>query len=121
MGCSGRTKQWNVVRSIAGTLRGVHVHNAHADYLLVADGHMVLGIHDIREESPTRGMGVLIDLKGDDVRTIYLPRGVAHGFYFPVATSYFYALSSIGRVTTSLVAGWNDKALGLNWHEYALL
>ena len=23
-------KQWNVVRSLAGTLRGVHVHNAHA-------------------------------------------------------------------------------------------
>ena len=53
-GACAPPKQWNVVRSLAGTLRGVHVHNAHADYLFVADGHMILGIHDIREELPTR-------------------------------------------------------------------
>ena len=46
------------MRSLAGTLRGVHVHNPHADYLFVVDGHMVLGIHDIREDSPTRGRGM---------------------------------------------------------------
>ena len=105
-------KQWNVVRSLAGTLRDVHVHNAHADYLFVADGHMILGIHDIREESPTRGTGMLIDLKGDDPTTIYLPPGVAHGFYFPVATSYFYALSEFGRATTNSVAAGTIRPLG---------
>ena len=37
-GVFGPPKQCNVVRSLAGTLRGVHVDNAHADYLFVADG-----------------------------------------------------------------------------------
>jgi len=36
MGRLRPTQQWNVVRSLAGTLRDVHVHNAHADYLFVA-------------------------------------------------------------------------------------
>lgn len=114
-GVCGSPKQWNVVRSLVGTLRGVHVHNAHADYLFVADGHMVLGIHDIREHSPTQGIGMLIDLKGDDVTTIYLPPGVAHGFYFPVATTYFYALSHHWRTDDELGCSWNDPAFGLPW------
>ena len=112
-GVCGAPKQWNIVRSLPGTLRGVHVHNAHVDYLFVADGHMVLGIHDIREELPTRGMGVLIDLKGDAVRTIYLPPGVAHGFCFPVPTTYFYALTHHWTTDDELGCRWNDPALGL--------
>jgi dTDP-4-dehydrorhamnose 3,5-epimerase len=108
-------KQWNIVCSLSGTLRGEHVHNAHADYPFVADGHMILGIHDIREDSPMRGRGMLIDLKGDDVTTIYLPPGVAHGFYFPVATTYFYALSHYWTSDDELGCSWNDPALGLPW------
>ena len=83
--------------------------------MFVADGHMILRIHDIREESPTRGTGTLIDLKGDDPTTIYLPPGVAHGFYFPVATSYFYALSQHWTSNDELGCSWNDPALGLSW------
>ena len=37
-GVFGPPKQCHVVRSLAGTLRGVHVDNADADYLFVADG-----------------------------------------------------------------------------------
>jgi dTDP-4-dehydrorhamnose 3,5-epimerase len=111
----GAPKQWNVVRSLPGTLRGVHVHNFHADYLFVADGHMVLGIHDIRADSPTRGWGMLVDLKGDAFKTIYLPPGVAHGFYFPVPTTYFYALSHHWTPDDELGCSWNAPELGLHW------
>jgi len=114
-GVCSAPRQWNVVRSFPGTLRGVHVHNAHADYLFVADGHMILGIHDIRDESPTRGLGVLVDLKGDAFKTIYIPPGVAHGFYFSVPTTYFYALTHHWTTDDELGCGWNDPALGLRW------
>ncbi len=56
--------QWNAVRSKENVLRGVHVHPTHSDYLAVVDGHMVLGLHDIRKDSPTCGMSALVDLRG---------------------------------------------------------
>lgn len=36
--------QWNIVSSVAGVLRGVHVHRRHGDYLTVASGRLTLGL-----------------------------------------------------------------------------
>jgi dTDP-4-dehydrorhamnose 3,5-epimerase len=85
--------QWNAVRSRANVLRGVHVHPAHSDYLVVVQGSMLLGLHDVRSDSPTRGASALLELAGERLQTVYVPPGVAHGFYFVQPTIYFYALS----------------------------
>ena len=56
--------QWNFVRSQANVLRGVHVHVVHSDYLVCLEGTMVLGLWDIRPESPTHGLATTVTLKG---------------------------------------------------------
>jgi dTDP-4-dehydrorhamnose 3,5-epimerase len=114
-GVGERPVQWNTVRSRANVLRGVHVHPAHADYLLVADGRMLLGLHDIRADSPTRGLGMLLELDGARLQTVYVPPGVAHGFYFSVPTLYFYALSHPWDLADELGCRWDDPGLGLVW------
>lgn len=48
-----RTIQWNLVRSDAQVLRGVHVHKKHYDYLTVVVGRVLFGLHDLRTDSPT--------------------------------------------------------------------
>jgi dTDP-4-dehydrorhamnose 3,5-epimerase len=85
--------QWNFVRSEPDTLRGVHVHLHHWDYLHVLGGAMLLGLHDLRPGSPTFRMAAQCRLSGDRPASIAIPPGVAHGFYFAAPTAYFYALS----------------------------
>ena len=45
--------QWNCVHSRANTLRGVHVHLVHDDYLLMVAGAARIGLCDLRRQSPT--------------------------------------------------------------------
>jgi len=107
--------QWNTVRSRANVLRGVHVHPTHADYLVVVAGRMLLGLHDVRSDSPTRGLSALLELAADRLQTVYVPPGVAHGFYFPEPTIYFYALSHPWSIQDEVGCRWDDPALGLAW------
>jgi dTDP-4-dehydrorhamnose 3,5-epimerase len=107
--------QWNAVRSKENVLRGVHVHPTHSDYLAVIDGHMLLGLHDIRRDSPTRGMSALVDLRGEDMQTVFTPPGVVHGFFFPVPTTYVYAVTHYWDIDDELGCKWNAPELKLDW------
>ncbi|HEY8791414.1 MAG TPA: dTDP-4-dehydrorhamnose 3,5-epimerase family protein, partial [Gaiellaceae bacterium] len=40
--------QWNAVSSEAGTLRGVHLHIRHDDYLTTLRGRACVGLRDLR-------------------------------------------------------------------------
>src|SRR4051812_2492868 len=82
--------QWNLVSSRPDSLRGVHVHRAHWDYLSVISGEMLLGLHDMRPQSPTYRLAAHRWLAGGKPVSIAVPPGVAHGFYFASATTYCY-------------------------------
>jgi len=107
--------QWNLVQSAPNTLRGVHVHVEHWDYLHVALGEMLLGLHDMRPWSPTRGLSALVTLSGDAPAAIVIPPGVAHGFYFAGEAQYFYAVSAYWSPADELGCRWDDPALALAW------
>ncbi|MEM9938623.1 MAG: dTDP-4-dehydrorhamnose 3,5-epimerase [Pseudomonadota bacterium] len=107
--------QMNYVRSKPGVLRGVHVHPDHADYLMVLDGTMILGVHDIRRTSPTFGVSCLITLDAAKPMTCFIPTGVAHGFYLPCETTYLYGLSGEWSLDGDFGCHWNDAALGIDW------
>ncbi|HEY1383765.1 MAG TPA: dTDP-4-dehydrorhamnose 3,5-epimerase family protein [Dongiaceae bacterium] len=107
--------QWNLVSSRPDTLRGVHVHHTHWDYLCVLDGEMVLGLHDMRPQSPTHRLSVQHRLAGDTPTSIVIPPGVAHGFYFAVAATHCYAVSHYWNTSDEIGCRWNDPMLGLTW------
>src|SRR5271154_4096863 len=88
-----RPSQWNLVRSEANVLRGVHVHRKHVDYLTMAAGEMVLGLHDLRPGSPTFRRSSLLRVQAQDPHLVVIPAGVAHGFYFPESASHIYGVS----------------------------
>jgi dTDP-4-dehydrorhamnose 3,5-epimerase len=107
--------QWNFVRTRANTLRGVHVHAAHADYLCVLHGDMLLALHDMRPRSPTYRLSTQQVLSGKGPCSATIPPGVAHGFYFASETSYLYAVNRYWNLADELGCRWDDPELGLSW------
>jgi dTDP-4-dehydrorhamnose 3,5-epimerase len=69
--------QWNMSRSQANVMRGVHVHARHWDYVTVLAGHMTLGLHDLRPESATRFRSAIVELDAADPAVISIPPGMA--------------------------------------------
>ena len=107
--------QLNYVRSEAGVLRGVHVHPHHADYVTVLSGTLILGLHDIRRQSPSFGASFLTTLDSSEPVACFIPVGVAHGFYLPSAATYLYALSEEWSPGGDFGCRWDDRALGIDW------
>ena len=107
--------QWNLVSSRPDTLRGVHVHRTHWDYLCVLSGEMVVGLHDMRPHSRTYQLSVQYRLAGDRPTSIVIPPGVAHGFYFPAAATHCYAVSHYWNTSDELGCRWDDPMLDLTW------
>jgi dTDP-4-dehydrorhamnose 3,5-epimerase len=107
--------QWNLVRSEANVLRGVHAHWRHADYLTVASGRAAIGLHDLREGSPTEGLATVVELAAADPHGLTIPAGVAHGFYFPEPSLHVYAVSHEWDPEDELGCRWDDPGLGIAW------
>ena len=74
--------QGNVSFSKATVLRGLHFHREQADWWNFYTGAAVVGLYDLRKGSPTEGKGVALPLDTEQgFAGLYIPRGVAHGFY----------------------------------------
>lgn len=107
--------QWNAVVSEANTLRGVHVHARHRDYLVVVQGRLTAGLHDLRPDSPTYRQSALVDLSGEHVSALLIPTRVAHGFYVHEPSLYLYGMDAYFDPADELGCRWDDPALGLAW------
>ena len=119
LGC--RPVQVNAMASIADSLRGVHVHVTHADHLTLVTGRMLLGLHDLRDWSPTAGLSRSIELDARQPCAVVIPVGVAHGFYFSEASMLVYGVSHYWNPADELGCRWDDPALGLSWPTTAPL
>ena len=103
---------------IAGTLRGMHFQKppfAEAKLVRVIQGAAWDVVVDLRP-GPTFGKWVAAELRADNLRALYLPEGVAHGFLTLSAETHI--LYQMGR---SYVPGhadgvrWDDQVLGIDW------
>ena len=112
---SARFVQWNAVHSRAGTLRGVHVHRKHADYLVLLAGRMWLGLADLRHHPRSDIARTVIEITGSQPVSVAIPPLVAHGFLFAEDSVHVYAVSEYFNPADELGCRWNDSALGLEW------
>ena len=67
-----------------GVLRGMHVQlppHAQAKLVCCIAGNVVDVLLDLRRGSPTLGMCEQFELAGNDGGAVYVPAGIAHGFY----------------------------------------
>jgi len=107
--------QWSVTASRASTLRGMRVHPRHDDYLVVVQGRISVGLRDLRPGSPTENRSAVIELCGNDPAGLFIPHGVAHGFYSHDASIYVLGVSSYFDEADELGFHWADPALEIRW------
>uniref|UniRef100_Q07IQ3 dTDP-4-dehydrorhamnose 3,5-epimerase n=1 Tax=Rhodopseudomonas palustris (strain BisA53) TaxID=316055 RepID=Q07IQ3_RHOP5 len=102
-----------------GTLRGLHWQagaQAEAKYVRCTRGAIFDAIVDLRPQSPTYLRWVSIELSQDNQRTLYIPKGFAHGFQTLCDdTEIFYQMTERFAPEAACGARFDDAAFGIVW------
>ena len=111
--------QDNESKSGYGVLRGLHFQKPpfeQAKLVRVVKGKVLDVAVDIREDSPTFGKHVSVELSEENKRQMFVPRGFAHGFVvlseeaiFQYKCDNYYMPQAEGGIL------WNDPALKIDW------
>ncbi len=101
-----------------GALRGLHYQSEDSQSKLI---HIISGTLfdvalDLREESPTFGKYHTELLKSEDHKTIYIPKGFAHGF-IALTENTIFSYQCAGKYIPSACGGicWDDEDLCIPW------
>jgi dTDP-4-dehydrorhamnose 3,5-epimerase len=107
----------------AATMRGLHYQAApHAECKLVrcTAGAVYDVIVDLRPESPTHRHWHAVELTSDNRRSVYVPRGVAHGFQtLADGCELAYAMDAPHMPEAARGVRWDDPAFGIVWPDAA--
>jgi dTDP-4-dehydrorhamnose 3,5-epimerase len=117
-GIPGPFVQDNHSRSLAGTLRGLHLQlrRPQGKLIRVIEGEIFDVAVDVRRGSPTFGRWVSVALTAGNFKQVYIPPGFAHGFCVisPVA-QVEYKTTDVYDPSSELGVAWNDPALAIAW------
>jgi dTDP-4-dehydrorhamnose 3,5-epimerase len=117
-GIPGPFVQDNHSRSLAGTLRGLHLQlrRPQGKLIRVIEGEIYDVAVDVRRGSPTFGQWVGVTLTADNFRQCYVPPGFAHGFCVvsPVA-QVEYKCTDLYDPASEIGVAWNDPTLAITW------
>lgn len=119
-GLTFRIDQSNVSMStVAGTVRGMHWQDspfAQAKIVRCIQGEALDVVVDVRPESPTYGGYIPVWLKADELVSVYVPHGCAHGWQ---------AIKDFSKIEYLVSGPWNkaaergvrpdDPELGIIW------
>src|SRR4051812_30511223 len=117
-GIDGPFVQDNHSRSVAGTLRGLHLQLSRPQGKLVRviEGEIFDVAVDVRRGSPTFGRFVAVTLTADNFKQCYVPRGFAHGFCVISPTAQVeYKCTELYDAASEIGIAWNDPAIGIPW------
>lgn len=113
-------RTWQIVQtnrsdSKAGVLRGLHYHFKQVDYWYVPSGMIRVGLADLRPSSPTYLQSETIEIGDDNQMGVFIPCGVAHGFYALTNATLTYLVDNYYDGDDELGVAWNDPTLGVAW------
>ena len=117
-GIEGPFVQDNHSRSVAGTLRGLHLQLRHPQGKLVRviEGEIFDVAVDVRRGSPTFGRFVAVALTAENFRQCYVPPGFAHGFCVVSPSAQVeYKCTDLYDPASEIGIAWNDPALNIPW------
>ncbi len=104
-----------------GTLRGMHFQTAPFEEIKLVRctaGAAFDAIIDLRPDSETFKQWTAVELTAENRRTIYIPKGFAHGFQtLTDNTELLYQMSEYYQPEYANGIRWNDAAFGVNWME----
>lgn len=110
--------QDNHSRSLCGTLRGLHYQIQHAQGKLVRviAGEVFDVAVDLRRGSPSFGQWVGTCLSAENHRMMWVPPGLAHGFYVTSPHAEFvYKCTDLYRPEYERTLRWDDPTIAIEW------
>ena len=106
-----------VTHSLPGTLRGLHFQTPpmqHHKVVLCLRGRAWDVAVDLRNDSPTYGQHISVNLTSSMANALYLPAGLAHGFCVTGAEALlYYKLSSVYSPTHDTGIRWDSA--NISW------
>ena len=107
--------QANLSLSRPNVLRGLHFHRKQADYWTILSGTAFIGLYDLRRESPTGEKKAEIEIAADERRCLFIPKGVAHGFYTAGGILLQYLVDEYYTGEDEFGVAWDDAEMGIDW------
>ena len=102
-----------------GTLRGMHYQaEPHGETKVVrcTSGAIYDVVVDLRRESATFGRWSAVELSAVNRRSVYVPKGVAHGFLTLLeGVEVSYQISTPYVADSARGVRWDDPAFGIRW------
>jgi len=102
-----------------GTLRGLHYQAApyaEAKLIRCTRGSVFDVLVDLRKASETYLKWFSVELTQDNLKMLYVPEGMAHGFQtLQDNTELFYQMSQPYKAECARGVRWNDPQLNINW------
>ena len=100
-------------------LRGMHFQLPPMDHVKMVycvQGEVMDAVIDLRVDSPTYGQHALFELNAEKANSIYIPKGMAHGFcVISKQATMVYKVSSAYSLEHDAVILWNSS--GIPWPE----
>jgi dTDP-4-dehydrorhamnose 3,5-epimerase len=114
----GHFGQWSHALMYPGTAKAWHVHQSQIDWWYCI-GALKVALHDLREESPTRGQTVEFFM-GDSygATCLKIPPGVAHGCRALELTHLLYVTSSVYNPADEGRIPHDDPSIGYDWAAF---
>lgn len=99
------------------TFRGMHFQKepfAESKLVQCVRGRIYDVILDLREDSPTWGEWTAVELSADEHSSLYIPKGVAHGFQtLEDDSEVLYFISAEYNKEAASGVRWNDERFGI--------
>jgi len=105
-------RQWVLLQSGTASMRGVHLHHRHSDYVTVLSGRLQLGLRDCRVPD---GRAAMLELDAATPVALRIPPGVAHGFLHLAPTQMLLGVDDFWDPRDELGCRFDDPRLGLEW------
>lgn len=100
-----------------GVLRGLHFQKPphdHVKMVYCVEGNVFDAVLDLRKASPTYGKNISFELSGEKCNVLYLPKGVAHGFYtMSTSAIMMYKVTAVYSPGHDSGIMWNSA--GIAW------
>lgn len=111
--------QDNQSKSSYGVVRGLHFQrppHAQAKLVRVVKGKVLDVAVDLRNDSPTFGKYVAVELSDENHRQVFIPKGFAHGFSVLSEEAVFqYKCDEYYAPESEAAIAWDDQDLNIDW------
>jgi len=106
--------QVSISYSVRDTLRGMHL-SKYSKHVTVLHGKICDVMCDLRADSPTFRRWAIVELSQDNKQQVFIPPGVAHGFYCSENSTVLYLQGGIFNPPEEVDLNPFDTHLGILW------